>query len=218
MKKKVHGGNVRGTLLFIRPRKKISASNACIWSKSGITQSDQHGFRKNQSTTSNLVTYTSEITKALENGHEVHAVYTDFSKAFDKVSHRVLIDRLHNFGFSGSMLGWISSYLKDRELKVLFNGKRSSSFKATSGVPAGTHGGPDLFLLMINSLVDSIETSNISMYADDSKIFKVINGIEDCVGLQSDLNNFNTWCLENELQLNKDKFVAIRFHRKKSRR
>ena len=96
------------------------------------------------------MTYTSEITKALENGYEVHAAYTDFSKAFDKVSH---CDRLHKFGFSGSILGWISSYLKDRGLKVLFNGKRSSSFKATPGVPAGTHGRPDLFLLMINSLL-----------------------------------------------------------------
>ena len=173
---------------------------------------NQHGFRKKKSTTSNLVIYTSEITKALENGHEVHAIYTDFSKAFDKVSHRILVDRLHCFGFSGPMLEWIASYLKDRELRVLYNGKRSNSFRATSGVPAGTHGGPDLFLLMIDNLVEALTTSSISLYADDSKIFKVISNETDCDELQKDINKFNDWCLENELQLNTDKCATIRFH------
>ena len=73
---------------------------------------NQHGFRKKKSTTSKVVIYTSEITKALENGHEVHAIYTDFSKAFDKVSHRILVDRLNCFGFSGPMLERLHRILK----------------------------------------------------------------------------------------------------------
>lgn len=71
------------------------------------------------------------------------------------------------------MLDWIGSYLRDRQQYVLFEGERSKIFEVTSGVPAGTHGGPDLFLLMIDDLPDH---ANILMYADDCKLYMRIDG------------------------------------------
>lgn len=55
----------------------------------------QHGFMAKKSTATNLVLYTTELTNAIEQGHEIDAVNTDFSKAFDKVSHLVLMSKLH---------------------------------------------------------------------------------------------------------------------------
>jgi hypothetical protein len=72
--------------------------------KSSI-MSAQHGFFKGRSTVKNLIEFTSYVLNCMENGVQVDAMYTDFSKAFDKVSHRLLA----KLGF-GSFLAWIRSY------------------------------------------------------------------------------------------------------------
>jgi sterol desaturase/sphingolipid hydroxylase (fatty acid hydroxylase superfamily) len=54
----------------------------------------QHGFVKSMSTVSNLLEYSSFVLKSIENGCQVDLIYTDFSKAFDKVRHRLLLDKM----------------------------------------------------------------------------------------------------------------------------
>lgn len=95
----------------------------------------QHGFTKNKSTGTNLSEYINYVALALDNGFEVHAIYTDFSKAFDTVNHRILLRKLKALGIRGKFLEWIKSYLSDRALCVTFNGSKSSSFSPPSGVP-----------------------------------------------------------------------------------
>ncbi|XP_051160012.1 uncharacterized protein LOC127280792, partial [Leptopilina boulardi] len=77
---------------------------------------EQHGFRRGRSTVTNLCVYTQYLTEALEGGKQVDAVYTDFSKAFDKVSHSVLISKLEAYGVSEMTLRWLRSYLHNRSL------------------------------------------------------------------------------------------------------
>jgi hypothetical protein len=67
------------------------------------------------STVTNLIEFTSYVLNCLESGVQVDAIYTDFSKAFDKVSHRLLLRKLAKLGFVGSFLAWIMSYLTARE-------------------------------------------------------------------------------------------------------
>jgi ribonucleases P/MRP protein subunit RPP40 len=69
--------------------------------------SAQHGFFKGRSTVTNLIEFTSYVLNCMENGVQVDAVYTNFSKAFDKVSHSLLLRKLSNLGFSGIFLNWI---------------------------------------------------------------------------------------------------------------
>jgi ribonucleases P/MRP protein subunit RPP40 len=128
---------------------------------------------------------------------------------------RGLIDKLFKLGFSGPLLEWIRSYLVERKLRVRFEGEISREFIATSGVPAGTHGGPDLFLIMINDLPDVLESSKSSMYAEDCKVFKIITTPGDAELLQKDVENFGNWCKDNELDVNAEKCSSITFTRRK---
>lgn len=173
----------------------------------------QHGFVSSRSTLTNLTVYVNYINTALTNRKQVDSVYTDFSKAFDKVCHKILINKLVKMGIRGNLLAWLISYLSDRLLFVKINDCLSYEFIATSGVPQGSHLGPLLFILFINDVISIFYNVEVLLFADDMKLFKVINDVHDCIILQENLNNFFKWCSSNKLQLNINKCQVMRFHK-----
>lgn len=172
--------------------------------------SQQHGFRKNKSTHTNLFDYVNYIAQAMDEGLEVHAIYTDFSKAFDRVNHDKLLSKLHAIGLPQSLVNWYQSYLSNRPLRVVFNGKKSEKFIQNSGVPQGSVLGPILFNIFINDIT-SVLKCNVLLFADDSKIFVKVRNIDDCIALQNDINALCDWCDRNDLQLNANKCYFIAF-------
>ena len=74
----------------------------------------QHGFVPGKSCLTQLIEVFEQIGYKLDNGEQIDVIYIDMSKAFDKVSHSQLVDRLHDFGFRGNILKWFSSYLSNR--------------------------------------------------------------------------------------------------------
>ena len=100
---------------------------------------EQIGFKKKISTEINLLTYHDILANALEGGEEVNSIYTDFSKAFDRVNHGVLIKKLEKLGVGGSLLRWILSYLTGRTQTVHINNFTSSQILVSSGVPQGSY-------------------------------------------------------------------------------
>lgn len=78
----------------------------------------QHGFYKKRSTVTNLASYTEFIERVLDKAGQVDTLYTDFSSAFDKVPHKLLIRKLNAHGIGGTMLKWFSSYLTGRRQKI----------------------------------------------------------------------------------------------------
>ena len=76
---------------------------------------EQHGFRSRKSTLSNLIIYEQFLFDALSTRRQVDSIYTDFSKAFDRVNHAILIDKLKVIGIRGTMLRWFESYLIGRK-------------------------------------------------------------------------------------------------------
>ncbi|XP_075162980.1 uncharacterized protein LOC142235603 [Haematobia irritans] len=104
---------------------------------SSILDPCQHAFRKGLSATTNLVEFTSHVINQFVVGNQTHVIYTDFSKAFDRVNHKLLLYKLDRIGLASALLAWISSYLDCRMQIVSFGDSYSRCFDVPSGVPQG---------------------------------------------------------------------------------
>ncbi|CAB4002105.1 Hypothetical predicted protein [Paramuricea clavata] len=118
--------------------------------------SAQYGFISGRSTTSQLLSTLHKIGKDLDKGLQTDVVFMDISKAFDTVDHSKLLQKLRDFGLSGSLLLWFENYLSGRCQRVTVHGATSTSLPITSGVPQGSLLAPFLFSVYINDLPDNI--------------------------------------------------------------
>lgn len=177
---------------------------------------NQHGFVPGRSTVTNLASFMTHISTPVFQRGQVDTIYCDLSKAFDVVSHSMLMVKLAHFDVDTAVVNLLHSYLRDRSCYVAVNGQTSSFYKATSGVPQGSVLGPLLFLMYVNDVSSAIRNSSFLLYADDIKIFREINSFNDCRLLQSDLCSFSEWCKNNNLSLNISKTKVMSFTRKSS--
>ena len=102
-----------------------------------LIKSNQHGFRKSKSCLTNLLDFNEFVAKVLDDGLCLDVLYFDFKKAFDKVPHKLLVKKLHQYGIRGKMVAWIENWLSDRVQKVVLNGFESNWKNVLSGVPQG---------------------------------------------------------------------------------
>ena len=169
-----------------------------------LLSTKQFGFLPGRSTILQLLKYLDECLEIVASGGVIDAIYLDFAKAFDKVPHRRLLQKLEAYGIKGKTLGWIEAFLSDRTQRVLVNGNKSKLGKVISGVPQGSVIGPLLFVVYINDLPGKVE-SNIYLFADDTKIAKSVSTAEDALYLQDDLNRLFEWSKDWLLEFNFDK-------------
>ena len=116
------------------------------------------------------------IARAFNRSRATRAVALDISKDFDRVWHAGLLHKL--IGISGQIFGLISSFLSNRQLLVVLNGKSSQEYPVNAGVPQGSILGPTLFQLYINDLPDDV-ICNIAIYADDTTLYSKCNQPSD---------------------------------------
>ncbi|XP_055381850.1 uncharacterized protein LOC129612327 [Condylostylus longicornis] len=150
---------------------------------------NQHGFLKMKSTVTNLVECSSKFLNTMEAGSQTDVIYTDLSKAFDLLPHNVVLFKLEKYGFPPFFIKWIGSYLCSRKYGVIFRSCTSNYFVANSGVPQGSHLGPLLFTISINDVTRVIKHSDLSIYADDMKIYRRIDSATDTLPVQRDLDS-----------------------------
>lgn len=173
----------------------------------------QHGFRKRRSCVTQLVMVVNDFAKSLNSSKQLDTILLDFSKAFDKVSHRKLLLKMDHYGIRGKPLDWVRDFLDERTQRVVINGESSSNANVTSGVPQGTVLGPLLFLIYINDIPDRVK-SHLRLFADDSYLYRIIDSEHDTVQLQNDLDELIKWEKDWSMEFHPDKCKLLRITNK----
>ena len=140
------------------------------WRSVAFFSDFQYGFRSSQSTTDLLTVVSDRIARLFNSSGATQAVALDISKAFDRVWHAGLLHKLKSYGISGQIFGLISSFLSNRRLRVVLDGKSSQEYPVNAGVPQGSILGPTPFLLYINDLPDDV-ICNIAIHADNTTLY-----------------------------------------------
>jgi len=173
---------------------------------------EQHGFRRNRSTVTNLYAFASYVTPLLESGSQVDSIYLDWEKAFDRVPHDRLLLKLAMIEGLSPYIKWFASYLGGRSCFVSVGGASSTAYRPASGVHQGSNLGPLLFNIFINDLPCVISNQAL-LFADDVKIYRQVSSAEDAESLQSDLLAVLEWGRLNGMSLNAGKCQVVSFSR-----
>jgi hypothetical protein len=172
--------------------------------KNNLLSNAQHGFRRGRSCLTNLLVFLDRVTKNTDSGCATDVIYLDFAKAFDKVPHDRLIAKLKGHGIDGKVGIWIKEWLNGRKQRVCLQGYQSRWRAVASGVPQGSVLGPVLFLLFINDLENEIlnRILKFAHFADDTKLFGVVQSMDDHQSLQHDLSTLFQWSKDWQMEFN----------------
>ena len=182
--------------------------------KCGLFSDFQYGFRSSQSTV-----VSDRIARAFNRSGATRAVALDISKAFDRVWHAGILHKPKSYGISGQIFGLISSFLSNRRLRVVLDGKSSQEYPVNAGVPQGSILGATLFLLYINDFPDDV-ICDIAIYADDTTLYSQCDWASDlwlqlelASELESDLRDTVDWGKKWLVDFNAGKTQLVSFDR-----
>ena len=143
-------------------------------------------------------------------------IYLDLSKAFDCLSHSILLDKLRFYGINEMAYNLMKNYLENRKQFVQLDSSCSKMKSIDKGVPQSSILGPLLFLIYINDIPNSSNILNFLMYADDTKLHCCLEDIEDDnkeFRINQELQHVQGWLKVNRLALNVKKTKYMMFHK-----
>ena len=200
------------TCLICKKMEEIVRDSMILHAKRAkILSKKQFGFVGGRSTVLQLIKVLDDWTRILDEDGEVDVIYMDFMKAFDKVPHRRLLEKLRCYGYSGKLLNWMEEFLNGRKQRVVVNGCKSNWREVMSGVPQGSVIGPLLFVLYINDLPEIVK-AEVYLFADDTKIYcKILD--DGSSTLQEDLIRLQEWSDIWLLKFHPDKCKVLKVHK-----
>ena len=199
--------NYRPLSLLSVPSKILESCVADIIAKQvfleneALVTDNQCAYRKGRSTELLLIHLTETWRRAIDNKLVVGAVFIHFEKAFDCVSHSILLHKLeHNFGITGNLLAWLRDYLSDREQYTVINGVPSENTKVAHGTSEGSVLGPILFALYTSALPKAVNSATTFLYADDTTMYCVGESVDQVIAmLKKAQEELALWCKHNSL-------------------
>ena len=144
----------------------------------------------------------------------VIGVFLDLKKAFDTVSHDILLKKMYAYGIRGNAFKLLKSYLTGRTQYVIYDGEKSDTLPIKCGVPQGSILGPLLFICSMNDIGNISDFLYTILYADDTSV--LLNGKDyaHLIGLlNTELEKVSIWLKANKLSLNVKKTYYVVFHR-----
>ena len=169
----------------------------------------QHGFVPGRSTQTQLLSHYNDIYEALMEGKRLDTIFLDFAKAFDKVDHSILLEKVKKHKIGGKIGLWISEFLKGRKFRVVANGCMSREEDVISGVPQGTVLAAMLFVIMISDIDEDVKKCIVRSFADDTRVNKKISNENDKELMQKDLETIYKWARKNKMKFNEGKFEQM---------
>ena len=178
-----------------------------------IFSNTQYGYKKKHSTIDALLYCTEYIRKEIDEKRSVYGAFLDLSKAFDSISHQLILNKLLNYGFNNLSVQLLKSYLCCRSQQVVLNNIKSDIIELKQGVPQGTVLGPLLFNLYVNDLALAVDNNvKIVQYADDTFIFSSNENTDMGIHhLENNISKLLKYFSANFLKVNKDKTEFIVF-------
>ena len=174
--------------------------------KNNLFHQNQHGYLKNRSCTTALLTVYDKWVRAVNEKKLVGVLCLDFTAAFDLVSREKLVEKLKDYGAGIRTQKWIDSYMKDRKQFVTVNTTNSKTKVVKWGVPQGSRLGPLLFLIFVNDMMKTVEHGSCEMYADDSAITVMGDSTSEIQEkLEANAKKITNWLEENYLMLAPEK-------------
>ena len=166
----------------------------------------QCGFRKRCGAQHSLLMMLETWKEATDNNKAFGALLTDLSKAFDCLSHDLLIAKLHAYGLDLASLKILQDYLTNRKQRTKVDSFYSSWEKILSGVPQGSILGPLLFNIFMCDMFLILKTTSFTGYADDNTPFVVRENTTNVIKALEDIGeNLIKWFSDNQMKLNTDK-------------
>ena len=166
----------------------------------------QFGTLRGRSTSHALVSIIDQWARALDGGESVRAVFVDFTKAFDRMDHTLLLNKMLTLGAPIFLVEWMFSFLKGYHHRVKINGHISEWREPTAGMPQGTWLGPLSFIILINDLKTSCPTHK---FVDDVTLTEILPSTTMPSAMQHFLSELHLWSSANFMQINHNKTKEI---------
>ena len=163
---------------------------------------DQHQFgnKKGISTTHLLVELVDNWLRALEKPNScVRVVFLDYTKAFDRINHHILMDKIQSFSPHPCIVRWIAAFLEGRQQRVRLGDVLSSQKHIKGSVPQGAILGMETFEIMIDDLKSDLD---MYKYVDDTTLYEILNHLSQISVIQDALNDAVSWTKENDMVVN----------------